>query len=67
MLVYEKIHLTIKHEDMTGYFMRKYEVLYDFYITLEEELTYELNPCEEYVEWARSDWTYKICNGNHNV
>ena len=43
---FRSLHLVIKYEN----FMRKYEDLYDIYITLEGKLAYELNTnkdCDE--------------------
>ena len=45
--------------------MRKYEDLYDFYITLEEKFAYELNAIKDHDEWARSNRSYKNSNGKH--
>lgn len=57
--------MTIKGLDTRNYFMRKYEDLHDFYITLEDELAYKINPSDHHVEWTRSNWTYKSCNGKY--
>lgn len=56
-----------KGVDTRDYLMRKYEDLYDFYIILEDELAYEIYPREQRVEWARSNMTYKYCNGKHKA
>lgn len=53
------LHLAIEHGEIRNYFVRKYEDLYGFYITLEDELAYELNYLVKHVEWARSNKTYK--------
>lgn len=55
---FKALHLAIEHGEMRNYFMKKYEDLYDLYITLEDELAYELNYLVKHVEWARSNMTY---------
>lgn len=42
--------MAIKGLYTRDYFMKKYEDLYDFYITLEDELACEINPSEKRVE-----------------
>lgn len=62
---FRSLHLVIKHKHKRYYFMRKYEDLYDFYITLEEKFAYELNAIKDHDEWARSNRSYKNSNGKH--
>lgn len=45
---------------------RKFEDLFDFHITLKDEIAYELNLSEERVNWVGSNRTYKNCNGKHS-
>lgn len=41
---FRSLHLVIKHKHKRYYFMRKYEDLYDFYITLEEKFASSSTP-----------------------
>ena len=41
--------MAIKHENKRGYVIRKYKDLYDFYITQQDKLAYELNPSKKHV------------------
>lgn len=56
--------MAIRHEDKTDYFIRKYEDLYVFYMTLEDELAYELCLSKECVECQGLTRPTKIVMGS---
>lgn len=66
---FRAIHLAIAHEDAIDYFIRNYDSFAWFLHTLEDELIYELNPCErvgtiqfdlQKLHWEAHWWTKEI-------
>lgn len=64
---FKTLYLVLKGEDIRDHFMRKYEDLYDFYITLEDKFAYEFDLNEVCTERAQSTKTYKYSNERHQL
>lgn len=64
--LYRALHLVICdcHDVERENFMHKYNAFYDFYISLEEELAYEITSGIDHVEWDILVKSYTCCTGH---
>lgn len=64
--LYRSLHIVVCacHDVKRENFMHKYKDLYDFYISREEELAYEINSGVDHVEWDILVKSNMCCTGN---